>query len=184
MAKTLCASSEATIVSLTSSALLGSARTAACGSTKALSAQIASSREANSTLYRVQPRLSREVKAKALCANSEAAAASLSTTLLGSTKPAACEANTKATFCANSVVDSSPLPLTTPSAKNLCSEARNKVTLGANSEAILTSLEGKAQHGKTKFASKGRTKAAASLCVATLSGENILASPTKKSLQG
>ena len=95
-AKALCANSEATIIPLTSSTLLGSARTAACGSTKALSAQIASSCAANSTLYRVQPHLSHEAKNKALCVNSEAITASLaSTTLLGSAKPAARETKAK-----------------------------------------------------------------------------------------
>ena len=49
-AKTLCANSEATAAPLTSSALLGSARLEATGKTKTLSAQIASSCEANSTL--------------------------------------------------------------------------------------------------------------------------------------
>ena len=148
--------------------LSGSARTAACGSTIALSAPIASSCEANSTLYRVQPHLSCKAKAKALCADSEAAA---STTLLGSTKPAAREANTKAYLHANSVVDSASLPLTAPSAKNFCREARIKAPLSTNSEAILTSLKVKALHNKTKFASKDRTKAAVLFCDATLSGE-------------
>jgi len=55
-------------------------------------------------------------------------------------------------LCANNIADSASLPLTAPSAKNLCREARdkassaknlscdarNKTTLGANSEAILT----------------------------------------------
>ena len=98
--------------------------------------------------------------------------------------PSAHEANTRVPLRANSIVDSVSLPLTAPSAKDLYREARNKAPLGANGEAILISLEGKALHDKPKFAAKGRTKAAASLCVATLSGENILALPTKKSLQG
>ena len=47
--------------------------------------------------HKAKPHLSREAKAKAFCANSEATAASLaSTTLLGSAKPAAREAKTKA----------------------------------------------------------------------------------------
>ena len=44
--------------------MLGSARLAASGRTKALSAQLASPCGANSTLHRVQPRLSREAKTK------------------------------------------------------------------------------------------------------------------------
>ena len=71
-AKALCANSEATAAPLKSSALFGSARFAASGRTEALSAQIASSCEANLTLRRVQPHLSRETKARApLCANSD-----------------------------------------------------------------------------------------------------------------
>jgi len=135
---------------------------------------------------RTTPRLSREVKAKALCANSEATVASLaSTTLLGSTKPATCEANTKAPMRANSIADSDSLPLTAPSVKNFCREARDKASPSANNEAILTSLEEKALHGQAKFASKGKTKAVASPCEATLSGEVILASPItrKKALK-
>jgi len=37
-------------------------------------------------------------------------------------------------------------------------------------------LEGKTLHDKTKFASKGKTKAIASPCEATFSGETILTS--------
>ena len=77
-AKALCANSEAIAAPLTSSALLGSARLVASSRTRALSAQIASSPESNSTLCRVQPRLSREAKAKALlCAKSVDDSASL-----------------------------------------------------------------------------------------------------------
>jgi len=76
-AKVFCANSEAIAALLTSSALLGSARLAASGRTKALSAQIVSPYAANSTLCRVQPRSSREAKTKAsLCANSIADSAS------------------------------------------------------------------------------------------------------------
>jgi len=46
----LCANSEAIVAPLTLSVLLGSARLAVSGRTKVLNAQIASSREANSTL--------------------------------------------------------------------------------------------------------------------------------------
>jgi len=75
---------------------LGSARIAASDRSKALSAQIDSPCEANSTFCRVQPRLSREVKAKAH-------------------------------LCANRIVDSVSLPLTTLSAKKVLSrEARTK----------------------------------------------------------
>jgi len=77
-AKVFCANSEATTAPLTSSALLGNARLPASGRTKALSAQIASSCEASSTLRGVQPRLSREAKAKTpLGASSLADSASL-----------------------------------------------------------------------------------------------------------
>ena len=73
------AESEATITSLKSRALLDSARLAASDRIKALSAQIASPCEANSTLCRVQPPLSREAKTKALlCANNVADSTSLS----------------------------------------------------------------------------------------------------------
>jgi len=95
---------------------------------------------------------------------------------------------------ANSIADSVLLLLTAPSVKNLfceardkvpsakdlCREARDKAPLGANNEAILASLEGKAQHSKAKSASKGRIKIVASSCEATLSGEIILASPVAK----
>ena len=91
------ANSEATTVLLTSSALLDSARLAASGRTKALNAQIASSREANSTLYRVQTRLSREVKAKALlCAKSVADSASLPLIALSAKGVLSRETRTKA----------------------------------------------------------------------------------------
>jgi len=63
-AKALYANNQATAVLLTSSALLKSARLNTSGKTKALSAQLASPCEANSTLRRVQPRLSREAKTK------------------------------------------------------------------------------------------------------------------------
>ena len=59
------AKSKATITSLKSRALLGSARIAASGRTKALSAQIASPCESNSTLCTIQPHLSCGAKAKA-----------------------------------------------------------------------------------------------------------------------
>ena len=62
--KALCANSEAMAAPLTSLALLDSARLAASDRTKALSAQTTSLCEAKSTLCRVQPRLSREVKTK------------------------------------------------------------------------------------------------------------------------
>jgi len=144
-------------------ALLGSAKLAASGRTEALNAQITSRCEAHSNLCRVQPRLSREAKAK---------------TPLG----------------ANSVADSASLSLTTPSAKNLCCEAREKVPsdkdlyreardkapLGANSEAILALLKGRDLRCRAKLAFKGKTKIVALPCEATLSGEAILASPIAK----
>jgi len=92
----LCANSEATAALLTSSALLGSARLATSGRTKALNNQIASSREANSTLCRVQPRLSREAKAKALLyAKSVAHSASLPLIALSAKKVLSRETRTK-----------------------------------------------------------------------------------------
>jgi len=51
--------------------------------------------------------------------------------------------------------------------------------LGADSEAILTSLEG-ILYGKAKFISKGRNKTLASLCKATLSGKAIPTAPITK----
>ena len=139
-------------------------------------AKIVLDHKTTSVHRRAKPRLSHEAKAKALCANSEATATSLaSTILLGSAKPAVREANTKAPLRVNSVADSASLPLTTPSAKNLCREARDKAPLDANNEAILASLEGKALHDKAKFASKGRIKTVALPYKATLSCEVILA---------
>jgi len=138
--KALCANSEVTAAPLTSSALLGSARLAASGKTKALSAQIASLYEANATLCRVQPRLSRETKAKAL-------------------------------LYAKSVVNSASLPLI-----DLSREVKNEAPLSANSEADT----GRTLHNRAKLAFKGKAKAVASSCEATLSGEAILASPMAK----
>jgi len=163
-AKALCANSEATTASLISSTLLGSARLAASNRTKALSAQIASSREANSTLYRVQPHLSCEVKAKApLCANSVVDLASLPLTALSAKKVLNCEARTEAL-----------------SAKDLSCEVKNKAPLSANSEAISASLTGRTLYSKAKFPFKGRAKKVASSCESTLLGETILASPIGK----
>jgi len=55
--------------------------------------KIVSDHETISAPYRTKPRLAREAKAKALCAYSEATTASLASTIvLGSDKPAACEA--------------------------------------------------------------------------------------------
>jgi len=51
-AKALCANNEASTAPLTSSTLLGNARTTACDSSEALCSQIASLCEANSALYR------------------------------------------------------------------------------------------------------------------------------------
>ena len=94
--KALCVNNETIAAPLTSSALLGNARLAASGKAKALSAKITLSREANSTLCRVQPHLSREAKAKApLCANSVADSSSLSL-LASNAKVFSREARTKA----------------------------------------------------------------------------------------
>jgi len=65
--------------------------------------------------------------------------------------------------------------LSAPSAKKLCFEARGKTLLSANSEALLTSLVGKALHKRATLASKGRTKAVISPCDATSSDEATLA---------
>jgi len=73
---------------------------------------------------RAKPRLSHEAKAQTPYAYSESITAPLaSTTLLGSAKPTAREANTKELLRANSVTDLMSLSLTAPSAKNLCHEA-------------------------------------------------------------
>ena len=114
-ATVLCTNSEATAGPLTSSALLGSARLATSGRTKALNALIASSCEADLTLCRVQPRLSREAKVKApLCAKSVADSASLSLSA-PSAKVLSREPKNKAL-----------------SAKDLYRDARDKAPLGAN----------------------------------------------------
>ena len=97
---------------------MGSAWLAASGRTKALNDQIASSREANSTLCRVQPRLSREAKAKSLlCAESIADSASLLLTALSAKTVLSRETRTKAL-----------------SAKDLSRKVKNEAPLSANSE--------------------------------------------------
>jgi len=155
--------SEATAASLTSSALLGNARLAASGRTKSLSAQIASSREANSTFCRVQPCLSREVKAKApLCANSIVDSLLLSLPA-PSVKVLSHEARAKAL-----------------SAKDLNREAKDRAPLRANSEAIPASLKGRTLRSRAKLASKNIANTVALPCEATLSGEAILTSPIAK----
>ena len=123
--------------------------------------------------------LSREAKAKAPSAYSEAAAALLaSIILMGSVKPATCEAKIRIPVRANNVADLVSLSLL--STKKLYYEARGKALLGANSEALLISLAGKALHNRAKFASKSRTKAVTSPCEATSLGEAILASSIAK----
>jgi len=113
--KAFCANSEATAAPLTPSAVLDSARLVASGKIKALSAQIASSCKANSTLCRVQPRLSRKVKAKApMCANSVADSVSLPLTALSAKKVLSREARTKEL-----------------SAKDLSRETKNEAPLSA-----------------------------------------------------
>jgi len=117
----------------------------------ALSIQIASSCEANSTFCRVQPRLPREAKAKTpLCANSVADSVSLSLPA-PSAKVLSREVRTKAL-----------------SAKDLSREAKDEAPLSANSETISASLEiaslkGKSLHSKTKLTFKGRATTVASL---------------------
>ena len=99
--KALCANNEAIAASLISSALLGTTRLAASCKTKALSAQIALAYEANSTLCRVHPRLSREAIAKtSLCANSVADSVLLSLPA-PSSKVFSHEARTKALSAKN-----------------------------------------------------------------------------------
>jgi len=151
--KAFYSNSETTATSLTLSSLFGSARLTASGKIKALSVQIASSCEANSTLCRVQSRLSRVAKAKTpLCANSVADSASLSLPAPNA-KVFSHEGRTKAL-----------------SAKNLSREVKNEAPLSANSETSSASLKRRALHSKAKLAFKSRAKIAASPCEATLSG--------------
>jgi len=156
---------------------LGSARLAASGRIKALSAQIASPCEANSTLCKVQPRLSRKAKAKALlCANSVA-----DSVLLSPPAPSAKDLYREAKDKAPSANDfNREAEDKAPSANDLSREAKDKALLNANSEAILASLKGGALHSKAKLAFKGRAKTVASPCEATLSGEARIASPIAK----
>ena len=98
-------------------------------------------------------------------------------TLLSSVKPAAREANSRASVRANNIAN--PTSLSAPSTKNLRREARGKALLSANIEALLISLTGKTLH-RARFASKGRTKAVTSPRKATPPGEAILASPIAK----
>ena len=65
--KVLCTNNEATVAPLTLSTLVGSARLAASGKTKAISAQIVSSCESNSTLCRVQLAYHARLRLKHLC---------------------------------------------------------------------------------------------------------------------
>ena len=118
-AKVLCANNEATAASHKSAALLGSARLAASGRTKVLSAQFASSYEASSTLCGVQPRLSREVKAKIPFGASSIADSTTLLLIAPGAKDLCREARDKA-----------------PSAKDLCREARDKAPLGASIERL------------------------------------------------
>ena len=93
----------------------GCARLAASGRTKALNAQIASPRKANSTLYGVQPRISRKAKARApLSANNVADSTSLPLTALSAKKVLSREARTKEL-----------------SAKDLSRETKNEAPLSA-----------------------------------------------------
>jgi len=120
-----------------------------------------------SALHRAKPRLSREAKAKAFCANSEAIAAPLtSSAILGSARLST-SGRTKALSAqlASPCEANSTLRRVQP---HLSHEAKTKTPLGANNEAILASHEGKVLHNKTKFASKDRTKIVASPCKATL----------------
>jgi len=93
---------------------------------------------------------------------------------MGSVQPASREPKTRAPVRANSV--SNPTSLSAPSANKICCEVRGKTLLSANSEALLTSLTGKALHNRAKFVSNGRTKVAE----VTSLGEATLASPMAK----
>ena len=104
-------------------------------------AKIVSNCKAILALHRAKPRLSREAKAKALCANSETTAALLtSSSLLGSARLAVGD-KTKAL-----------------SAKDLSREVKNEAPLSANSEAIFASLTGRTPHNRAKHVFKGRAK--------------------------
>ena len=123
-------------------------------------AKIVSDCKIISALHRAKPHLSREARTKALCANSEAIVAPLtSSALLGSARLAASD-KTKVL-----------------SAKDLSREIKNEAPLSANSEAISASLKGRTLRNRAKLVFKGRTKTVASPCETTLSGEVILASP-------
>jgi len=98
---------------------LGSARLAASGRTKVLSAQFASSYEASSTLCGVQPRLSCEVKAKTPFGASSIADSTTLLLIAPGAKDLCREARYKAL-----------------SAKDLCREARDKALLGASIERL------------------------------------------------
>ena len=97
---------------------------------------------------------------------------------MGSVQLASREAKIRAPVRANSIADLASF--SAPSVNKLCREAGGKALLSANSKALLTSLAGKALHNRAKFTSKGRTKAVASSCEVTLSGEVLLALPIAK----
>ena len=121
---------------------------------RSLDLEIVSIRKTISALHRAKPRLSSEIRAKALCANSEVTEL-ISSALLDSARLAASgkskaqsaqiassyevnstfyrvqpclsrEAKAKAPLCANSIADSASLSLPARSAKVLSREARNK----------------------------------------------------------
>jgi len=99
--------------------------------------------EANSALCRVQPRLSREAKAKApLCADSVIDAGSPPLPALSAKKVLNRKAKTKALFNTN----------------DLSREAKNEAPLSASSEAISASLKERAMLHNAKLAFKGRAK--------------------------
>ena len=126
-------------------------------------AKIVSDHKTISAIRRAKPRLSREAKAKALCANSEATLAPLtSSAILGGARLAT-SSRTKALSAqlASLCEANSTFHRVQP---RLSREAKTKTPLGANNKAILASLEGKSLHSKAKFTSKGRTKTVALPC--------------------
>jgi len=104
-------------------------------------AKIVSDCKTISALHRAKPHLSREARAKALCANSKATAAPLtSSALLGSARLAT-SSKTK-----------------TISAKDLSLEVKNEASLSANKETILASLTGRTLRNRAKLAFKAELK--------------------------
>jgi len=93
-------------------------------------------------------------------------------------------------MCANSIVNAASLLLLDLSRKvrtkalfnanDLNREAKNKISLSVNNEAITTSLKQRTLLCRAKLTFKGRAKIVTSPCKANSSSEAILASPTAK----